>query len=74
MSAFSSLRAGCLPALISAFSRSRSSALSLTTYFFVEISCPVTNRLRRCQAIDSKGERRVNDAGYWYLVTVILPG
>ncbi len=39
-------RAGCLPLVISAVSRPRSSSLSFTTYFFTAISLAATNRLR----------------------------
>ncbi len=62
MSAFSrirtlsSLRAGCLPVVISSFSRLRSSSLNLTIYFLA-VGFLVTNRLRRCQGIDSKLNR-----------------
>src|SRR5208337_4863450 len=47
MRAFVSDCAGCLPAQIIASSRSRSSALNLTTYFLTEISLPATNHLHR---------------------------
>jgi hypothetical protein len=40
-------RAGCLPLWIKVFRRSRSSALSFTTYLFTAISFATTNRLRR---------------------------
>src|SRR5665213_3111686 len=47
MRALVNFRAGCLPLWIRAVRRSRSSALSFTTYFFTAISFTVTNRLRR---------------------------
>src|SRR5271166_2085331 len=47
MRAFVSDCAGCLPAQIIASSCSRSSALSLTTYFLTAISFPATNQLHR---------------------------
>src|SRR5208337_2985119 len=46
MRAFVNLWAGCLPLRIRLSSRSRSSALSFTTYFFTAISSAATNRLR----------------------------
>src|SRR5208283_1388503 len=47
MRAFVNLWAGCLPLRIRLSSRSRSSALSFTTYFFTAISLAATNRLRQ---------------------------
>ena len=51
MRAFVSDCAGCLPAQIIASRRSRSSALSFTTYFLTEISLPATNHLHRRIAV-----------------------
>src|SRR5271156_4895705 len=57
MSAFSRIRAfvsncaGCLPPEVNASSRSRSSALHLTTYFLTAISFPATNHLCRRIAV-----------------------
>src|SRR5208282_1527698 len=47
MRALVNFRAGCLPLWIRAFRRSRSFALSFTTYFFTAISFAATNQLRR---------------------------
>src|SRR5271169_215386 len=51
MRAFVSNCAGCLPAQVNASSRSRSSALNLTTYFLTAISFPATNHLCRRIAV-----------------------
>src|SRR5271167_3739012 len=51
MRAFVSSCAGCLPAQVNASSRSRSSALNLTTYFLTAISFPATNHLCRRIAV-----------------------
>ena len=64
MRALVSCRAGCLPICISALSRSRSSLLRVTTYFFTAIRFAVTTYLRHCGAIDSEIHRRINDGGY----------
>jgi hypothetical protein len=50
MRAFVSNCAGRLPAWVNASSRSRSSAVNLTTYFLTAISFPATNHLHRCIA------------------------
>jgi hypothetical protein len=47
MRAFVSDCAACLPEPVIASSRSRSSALNLTTYFLTAISLPATNHLHR---------------------------
>ena len=54
-----------LPARTMASSRSRSSALSLTTYFLTAISFFATNHLHRCPRGDRDSENRhtFNDAG-----------
>src|SRR5271170_3239918 len=70
MSAFSRIRAfvsncaGCLPPEVNASSRSRSSALNLTTYFLTAISFPATNHLHRQRrgGRDSEKRHRINDA------------
>src|SRR5664279_3288034 len=64
MRALVSCRAGCFPAWISVLRRSRSSSLSLTTYFFTAICFAVTKHLRRCGNIDSEIDREINDRGY----------
>ena len=61
MRAFVSFCAECLPLRIKVSSRSRSSAVSFTTYFFTAISLAATNRLLRCRAIDSDILLTVND-------------
>ena len=48
---------------ISALRRSRSSSLSVTTYFFTAIHSAVTMLLRHCGAIDSENRRGINDEG-----------
>jgi hypothetical protein len=47
-----------------ALSRSRSSALSFTMYFFTAICFAVTTHLRHCGAIDSEIHHKINDRGY----------
>ena len=65
-SAFSRMRAlvnSCaelLPARTRASSRSRSSALNLTTYFLTAISFPATNHLRRCHRGGRDSEKHHN--------------
>jgi hypothetical protein len=64
MRAFTTWRARCLSFWINVLSRSRSSPLSFTTYFFTAACFAVTMRLRRCGAIDSEIHAKINDAGY----------
>jgi hypothetical protein len=45
-------------------SRSRSSSLSFTMYFFTPACFAVTMHLRRCGAIDSDIHTKINDAGH----------
>src|SRR5271154_4410320 len=69
-SAFSRMRAltnwpaRCLPLWISVLSRSRSSSLSFTMYFFTPACFAVTMHLRRCGAIDSENHAKINDIGH----------
>jgi hypothetical protein len=61
----SSLRAECLPVRISASSCSRSSLLSVTTYFLTATCLPDTESTStNGRAIDSKKPVTVNDEGY----------
>ena len=60
----SACRAGCLPVWISVLSRSRSSSLSFTTYFFTAICFAVTKHLRHCGVSESEFCRRINDRAY----------
>lgn len=62
MRALVSCRAGCLPARIRVLSRSRSSSLSLTTYFFTAFCFAVTNHLHHYGDINSEIDREINDA------------
>jgi hypothetical protein len=50
------------PICISALRRSRSSSLSVTTYFFTATHFAVTMLLRHC---DSENRRGINDEGDW---------
>ena len=64
MRAFASWRAPRLPARINVLSRSRSSSLSFTTYFFAAVCFAVTTHLRHYGAIDSEINRNIKDVGY----------
>jgi hypothetical protein len=61
MRAFSTWRAGLLPFWISALSRSGSSALRLTLYFFTAFHFDVITNLRRAGEIDSEIGCAIND-------------
>src|SRR5208282_16609 len=63
MRAFTNWRARCLPLRINVLSRSRSSSLSFTTYFFMVACFAVTTHLRHCGAIDSGIDRKIKDVG-----------
>src|SRR5271154_400665 len=72
MRALVTICADFLPARTMASSRSRSSALSSTTYFLTAISLLATNHLRRCSRGDRDSEKHHQfvDAGDYGVVAV----